>query len=442
MAARRRRQPGLRAGATRRPRRNRPCRHRRRATGDPGVTIEVIGPGRYDDADDRLARATTSSTAGPRLTTRSASCSRRASRIVGPQVHTVTITDAGEIRSGQDFVIRSGRPHHRPAASPTRPRARVPDSRARRRSPTPGRAAHPRPDPRPSQNLPNTGSERQLARPGCCWDTDLPDTGSNVGLPVVVGGGMVTTGLAGVTRQEGRHSTDRWRPVAPWLWTGLVVCLAGTDRDLGLCRLGVRRHQHRVAAPPAPAGAAAARAAGGRPQRVRVAERGDWCSVQASALVRIPRFGGSSYVMPVLEGTSDGVLAQGFGHVTDSAPPARSATTPWQRTGSPTVNRCATCRSCAGETTVAWWRRVARPTPTCSTPIRTISSSPSPPAGSSRRSRSTPTAAPPRTPPTAGRLITLTTCSELFHTDNRMVAFGHLELRAAEEAVRAATVSP
>ena len=29
--------------------------------------------------------------------------------------------------------------------------------------------------------------------------------------------------------------------------------------------------------------------------------------------------------------------------------------------------------------------------------------------------------------PTAGtRLITLTTCAELFHTDNRMIAFGHL----------------
>jgi sortase A len=28
---------------------------------------------------------------------------------------------------------------------------------------------------------------------------------------------------------------------------------------------------------------------------------------------------------------------------------------------------------------------------------------------------------------TAGQqLITLTTCSELFHTDNRMIAFGHL----------------
>ena len=29
------------------------------------------------------------------------------------------------------------------------------------------------------------------------------------------------------------------------------------------------------------------------------------------------------------------------------------------------------------------------------------------------------------------RLITLTTCSELFHTDNRMVAFGHLVRSAA-----------
>ena len=30
------------------------------------------------------------------------------------------------------------------------------------------------------------------------------------------------------------------------------------------------------------------------------------------------------------------------------------------------------------------------------------------------------------------RLITLTTCSELFHTDNRMIAFGHL-VEVAEE---------
>ncbi|MEZ5097019.1 MAG: sortase [Nocardioides sp.] len=31
----------------------------------------------------------------------------------------------------------------------------------------------------------------------------------------------------------------------------------------------------------------------------------------------------------------------------------------------------------------------------------------------------------PQPPPHAKRLITLTTCAELFHTDDRMVAFGH-----------------
>jgi len=29
-------------------------------------------------------------------------------------------------------------------------------------------------------------------------------------------------------------------------------------------------------------------------------------------------------------------------------------------------------------------------------------------------------------PPEQGRLITLTTCAELFNTDERMIAFGHL----------------
>jgi sortase A len=34
---------------------------------------------------------------------------------------------------------------------------------------------------------------------------------------------------------------------------------------------------------------------------------------------------------------------------------------------------------------------------------------------------------PPQEP--GSRLLTLTTCSELFHTDNRLVAFGHLVSR-------------
>ena len=44
-------------------------------------------------------------------------------------------------------------------------------------------------------------------------------------------------------------------------------------------------------------------------QETTVAEPGE-----ASALLRIPRFG-DSYVMPVLEGTTEAVLARGFGHV-------------------------------------------------------------------------------------------------------------------------------
>jgi sortase A len=34
------------------------------------------------------------------------------------------------------------------------------------------------------------------------------------------------------------------------------------------------------------------------------------------------------------------------------------------------------------------------------------------------------------------RLITLTTCSELFHTDDRLVAFGHLVAKDPREAPR------
>ena len=42
----------------------------------------------------------------------------------------------------------------------------------------------------------------------------------------------------------------------------------------------------------------------------------------ASALVRIPRFGGS-YVVPVIEGVTTDDLARGFGHFIDSADPGQ-----------------------------------------------------------------------------------------------------------------------
>ncbi len=41
---------------------------------------------------------------------------------------------------------------------------------------------------------------------------------------------------------------------------------------------------------------------------------------EASALIRIPAFG-KKYVVPVLEGTSDDVLSQGYGHFTEVGRP-------------------------------------------------------------------------------------------------------------------------
>lgn len=42
------------------------------------------------------------------------------------------------------------------------------------------------------------------------------------------------------------------------------------------------------------------------------------------------------------------------------------------------------------------------------------------------------------------RIITLTTCSELFHTDGRMIAFGHLEkvIPASTDAASSAPSAP
>ncbi len=84
---------------------------------------------------------------------------------VGPLVHTVTITDAGEIRSDQDFVITAAtqsptpQPDHQPDQQPDR------ESHGRALStPNPTASTTPGPGPAP----------------------DLPSTGSNVGLPLVV----------------------------------------------------------------------------------------------------------------------------------------------------------------------------------------------------------------------------------------------------------------
>ncbi len=148
----------------------------------------------------------------------------------------------------------------------------------------------------------------------------------------------------------------------------------------------------------------------------------------ATALVRIPRFG-DDYVMPVLEGTSDDVLAAGFGHFADTAGPGEKGNyalaahrvthgeplrrMPDLQAGDEVIIETRTTTytyelTSGGDDLVvpftAGW--VVDPLPT------------NPEEGGVQ---------PAQEP--GQRLITLTTCSEIFHTDNRMVAFGVLKDR-------------
>lgn len=145
----------------------------------------------------------------------------------------------------------------------------------------------------------------------------------------------------------------------------------------------------------------------------------------ALAIVRIPRFG-ADYAMPVLEGTSDDALAAGLGHYGGTAPPGgvgnfalaghrithgeplrdMPSLRPGDRVVVTTRTRVFTYQLDTGgddldvPDTATW---VIDPVPT------------NPQGG---------VEPPDRSP--GQRLLTLTTCAELFHTEDRLVAFGHL----------------
>jgi sortase A len=145
----------------------------------------------------------------------------------------------------------------------------------------------------------------------------------------------------------------------------------------------------------------------------------------AGSIIRIPRFG-DDYQVPVLEGTSDDVLASGFGHFDDTAGPGQVGNyalaghrvthgeplrdMPDLEVGDKVIvetrKTVYTYELVTGgdDLTVpftAGW--VLDPLPT------------NPEDGGVE---------PPQKP--GQRLLTLTTCSELFHTDDRLVAFGVL----------------
>jgi sortase A len=145
----------------------------------------------------------------------------------------------------------------------------------------------------------------------------------------------------------------------------------------------------------------------------------------ASALIRIPAFG-DEYVVPVLEGIGEDELSSGYGHFPDTAGPGERGNfalaahrvthgeplrdMPMLRPGDEVVV----------ETRDAIYTYVLDTDPNdlvvSFEDIWVIDPVPSNPDGGVE---------PPSQKP-GQRLITLTTCSELFHTDNRMIAFGHL----------------
>ena len=154
---------------------------------------------------------------------------------------------------------------------------------------------------------------------------------------------------------------------------------------------------------------------------------------RVAAVVRIPRFG-DDYAVPLLEGVEDDALAAGFGHFPSSADPGAKgnyALAAHRVTHGEPLRRMPELQP--GDEVVVETRRwtftyvldtggddlvvpftetwVVDPLPT------------NPDEGEPQPAQER-----------GQRLITLTTCSELFHTDDRMIAFGHLVTKEPRSA--------
>lgn len=149
----------------------------------------------------------------------------------------------------------------------------------------------------------------------------------------------------------------------------------------------------------------------------------------AGAILRIPTFG-SSYAVPILEGTSSDVLSAGVGHFPESAGVGEVGN---YALAAHRVTHGEPFRDLpdleAGDSVVidtAEWRYTyvldtdGDDLEVAFTEGWVVDAIPHNPDGGLE---------PSQTP--GQRLITLTTCAELFHTDERLVAFGHLVQRTA-----------
>lgn len=144
----------------------------------------------------------------------------------------------------------------------------------------------------------------------------------------------------------------------------------------------------------------------------------------AEAILHVPRFG-EDFAVPVLAGSSDEVLAAGIGHVEDTGEPGKK--------GNYVVagHRVTHGEPFAGFPDLREGDLVHVETRTATytyeldldgtelilpfTDTWVLDDLPTHPDGGPQASA-----------PAGGEVITLITCSEIFHTDNRSVVFGHL----------------
>ncbi|MGL5823249.1 MAG: class E sortase [Nocardioides sp.] len=145
----------------------------------------------------------------------------------------------------------------------------------------------------------------------------------------------------------------------------------------------------------------------------------------ATYVVRIPKFG-SDYVVPILEGISDDVLASGYGHFEQSVGAGKVgnfALAAHRVTHGEPLRRMPELE--AGDKIIVETRKAIHTYVLDTggdeltvdfTAGWVIDPLPANPTGGVQ---------PAQEP--GQRLITLTTCAELFHTDDRLIAFGHLE---------------
>ncbi|MDT9595327.1 class E sortase [Nocardioides zeae] len=154
---------------------------------------------------------------------------------------------------------------------------------------------------------------------------------------------------------------------------------------------------------------------------------------EAEAIVRIPAFG-PDYAVPVLAGTSDEVLAAGFGRFDDVAAPGEVgnyALAGHRITHGEPLRRMP--ELVVGDEVVVETRE-ATYTYTLVTggddlevgfrDTWVVDPLPTNPASGSEEGDGTPAVQPPQD--AGGRLLTLTTCAELFHTSQRLIAFAVL----------------